>query len=154
MEVALNATARCWTLSTGTALRATIPGTPRGVPEKSQTRWRRKMEIRVEAMKRCDLVSLSGMIDSANAQDLEEKLLDLIEGGQKNLVLSMGEVTFISSPGLKALLAAQIRARKKVPPGEVVISEIAPNLKEVLELVGLHHLFRFYDQDVEAVGSF
>jgi hypothetical protein len=51
-------------------------------------------------------------------------------------------------------LAAQIRARKKVPPGEVVISEIAPNLKEVLELVGLHHLFRFYDQDVEAVGSF
>ncbi len=112
------------------------------------------MEIKVEAMKRCDLVSLSGMIDSANAPDLEEKLLDLIEGGQKNLVLSMGEVTFISSPGLKALLAAQIRARKKVPPGEVVISEIAPNLKEVLELVGLHHLFRFYDQDIEAVGSF
>ena len=112
------------------------------------------MEIKVEAMKRCDLVSVSGMVDSANAQDLEEKLLDLIEGGQKNLVLNMGEVTFISSPGLKALLAAQIRARKKVPPGEVVISEIAPNLKEVLELVGLHHLFRFYDQDIEAVGSF
>jgi anti-anti-sigma factor len=112
------------------------------------------MEIKVEAMKRCDLVSLSGMIDSANAPDLEEKLLDLIEGGQKNLVLSMGGVTFISSPGLKALLAAQIRARKKVPPGEVVISEIPPNLKEVLELVGLHHLFRFYEQDVEAVGSF
>ena len=112
------------------------------------------MEIKVETMKRCDLVSLSGMIDSANAPDLEEKLLDLIEGGQKNLVLSMREVTFISSPGLKALLAAQIRVRKKVPPGEVVISEIPPNLKEVLELVGLHHLFRFYEQDVEAVGSF
>ena len=47
------------------------------------------MEIKVETMKRCDLVSLSGMIDSANAPDLEEKLLDLIEGGQKNLVLSM-----------------------------------------------------------------
>jgi anti-sigma B factor antagonist len=125
-----------------------------GSAEKPQTVWRRKMEIKVEAMKRCDLVSVSGMVDSANAQDLEEKLLDLIEGGQKNLVLNMGEVTFISSPGLKALLAAQIRARKKVPPGEVVISEIAPNLKEVLELVGLHHLFRFYDQDIEAVGSF
>ena len=112
------------------------------------------MEIKVETMKRCDLVSVSGTIDSANAPDLEEKLLDLVESGQKNLVLSMGEVTFISSPGLKALLAAQIRTRKKVPPGEVVISEIPPNLKEVLELVGLHHLFRFYEQDVEAVGSF
>ena len=112
------------------------------------------MEIKVEIMKRCDLVSLSGMIDSANAPDLEEELLDLIEGGKKNLVLSMREVTFISSPGLKALLAAQIRVRKKVPPGEVVLSEIPPNLKQVLELVGLHHLFRFYEQDVEAVGSF
>ena len=112
------------------------------------------MEIKVETMKRCDLVSLSGMIDSANAPDLEEELLGLIEGGKKNLVLSLREVTFISSPGLKALLAAQIRTRKKVPPGEVVLSEIPPHLKEVLELVGLHHLFRFYEQDVEAVGSF
>ncbi len=112
------------------------------------------METKVETMKRCDLVSLSGMIDSASAPGLEGELLGLIEGGKKNLVLSMREVTFISSPGLKALLAAQIRTRKKVPPGEVVLSEIPPNLKEVLELVGLHHLFRFYEQDVEAVGSF
>jgi anti-anti-sigma factor len=77
-----------------------------------------------------------------------------VEAGNKNLVVNLRDVTFISSPGLKALLAAQIRTRKKLPPGEVVISEIRPNLKEVLDLVGLHHLFKFYDQDVEAVGSF
>lgn len=112
------------------------------------------MEITVEAMKRCDLVRPSGMIDSANAPELEEKLLDLIEGETRNLVVSLREVTFISSPGLKALLAAQIRARRKVPPGEVVLSEIPPNLQEVLELVGLHHIFRFFEQDIEAVGSF
>lgn len=112
------------------------------------------MEIAVETMKRCDLVHPSGMIDSANAPDLEEKLLDLIEGGSKNLVISLREVTFISSPGLKALLAAQIRARRKLPPGEVVLSEVPANLQEVLELVGLHHIFRFFEQDVEAVGSF
>jgi anti-anti-sigma factor len=112
------------------------------------------VEIRVETMKRCELVSVSGMVDSANAPDLEEKLLDLIESGKKNLVLSLSGVTFMSSPGLKALLAAQIRTRKKVPPGEVVLSEVPPNLKEILELVGLHHLFRFYEQDVEAVGSY
>jgi len=27
-------------------------------------------------------------------------------------------------------------------------------LQKVLELVGLQHLFRFHEQDVEAVGSF
>lgn len=112
------------------------------------------MEINVETMRRCDLVRLSGMVDSASAPELEEKLLGLIEGGQKNLVLSLRDVTFMSSPGLKALLAAQIRTRKKVPPGEVVLSDVPPNLKDILELVGLHHLFHFFEQDVDAVGTF
>ena len=112
------------------------------------------MEIRVESMKRCDLASLSGMIDSASAPDLEKKLLELIEGGTRNLVINLREVTFISSPGLKALLAAQIRVRRKIPPGEDSLSEIPPKLQEVLELVGLQHLFRFYEKDAEAVGSF
>jgi anti-sigma B factor antagonist len=112
------------------------------------------MEIKVESMKRCELVTVSGQIDSASAPELEQQLLDMVEAGKKNLVVNLKDVTFISSPGLKALLAAQIRTRKKLPPGEVVISEIPSNLKEVLDLVGLHHLFKFHDQDVEAVGSF
>jgi len=115
---------------------------------------RRIVEIRVEPMKRCDLASLSGMIDSASAPDLEKQLLELVEGGTRNLVINLRDVTFISSPGLKALLAAQIRVRRKIPPGEVVLAEIPPKLQEVLELVGLQHLFRFYEKDAEAVGSF
>ena len=112
------------------------------------------MQIKVESMKRCELITLSGEIDSASAPDLEDQLLDLVESGRKNLVINLKDVSFISSPGLKAFLAAQIRTRKRLPPGEVVISEIPPNLKEVFDLVGLHHLFKFYDQDVEAVGRF
>jgi anti-sigma B factor antagonist len=112
------------------------------------------VEIRVEPMKRCDPASLSGMIDSASAPELEKELLELIDGGTRNLVINLREVTFISSPGLKAILAAQIRVRRKIPPGEVVLAEIPSKLQEVLELVGLQHLFRFYEQDGEAVGSF
>jgi anti-sigma B factor antagonist len=112
------------------------------------------MNIQVESMKRCDLVTLSGQIDSASAPELEEKLLGLIESDKKNLAINFRDVTFISSPGLKALLAAQVKTRRKVPSGEVVLSEVPPKLKETMELVGLHHLFTFYDQDIEAVGSF
>jgi anti-sigma B factor antagonist len=112
------------------------------------------MEIKVETMKRCELVTLSGQIDSATAPEFEQTLLDLIDSGKKNLVINFRDVTFISSPGLKALLAAQIKVRRKVPSGEVLIAEISPKLKEVLDLVGLHHLFTFYDTEVEAVGSF
>ncbi len=112
------------------------------------------MEIKVESMKRCEMVTLSGQIDSATAPELEQTLLDLIDAGKRNLVLNFRDVTFISSAGLKALLAAQIKTRRKLQAGDVVISEITPKLKDTLDLVGLHHLFKFYEDDVQAVGSF
>jgi anti-anti-sigma factor len=112
------------------------------------------MEVKIETMKRCELVTLSGQIDSSTAPEFEQTLLDLIDGGKRNLVLNFRDVTFISSAGLKALLAAQIKTRRKVPSGEVTIAEISPKLKETLQLVGLHHLFKFYDDNVAAVGSF
>jgi anti-anti-sigma factor len=112
------------------------------------------MKINKKEMRRCDLVTVSGQIDSATAPDLEKELLDLVESGKKHLVLNFKDVTFISSAGLKAILAAQIRARKSVPRGEVVISEIPPQLKDTMDLVGLHLLFKFYDSDLEAIGSF
>lgn len=112
------------------------------------------MEIKVETLKRCELVSVSGQIDSASAPDLEKTLLDLIEAGKKQLVVGLGEVDFVTSAGLSALLSARIKLRRKTPPGDLVISEVSSGLMETFELVGFHHVFTFYDSDVEAIGSF
>ena len=112
------------------------------------------MEIKTEAMKRCEVVTVSGRIDSATAPDLEKVLLGLIEAGQRNIVINLRETEFISSAGLKALLTALMKVRKMVPPGEVVIAEIRPQLKESFDLVGFDRLFSFYDDNLYAVGSF
>jgi anti-sigma B factor antagonist len=112
------------------------------------------VEIDVKNMKRCHLVSVSGRVDSATAPDLEEKLLELVASGNGNLVIDLSQVGYISSAGLKALLHAQIRAREKFPQGEVKLSEVPAKLRETLELVGLHHVFKILDDTTEAVGSF
>jgi anti-sigma B factor antagonist len=112
------------------------------------------MEIKAESMKRCELVTVSGRIDSSTAPDLEKALLGLIQAGQKNIVVNLSGTNFISSAGLKALLSALMRVRKSIPPGDVVISEISPGLRESFDLVGFDRLFKFYDQDLQAVGSF
>lgn len=112
------------------------------------------MEIKTESMKRCELVMVSGQIDSSCAPDLEQALLAMIESGKKNLVLNLRDVPFVSSAGLKALISAQIKARKSLPAGEIVLSEVPANLKDTFELVGLVRLFTLYDRDLEAVGSF
>lgn len=112
------------------------------------------MEVTAEQMKRCELVTVSGRIDSATAPDLENMLLELIQAGQKNIVVNLGAVDFISSAGLKALLSALMKVRKAIPPGNVVISAIRPDLKESFNLVGFDRLFAFYDDDTQSVGSF
>ena len=112
------------------------------------------MDIKTEAMKRCELVTVSGRIDSTTAPRLEEVLLGLIETGQKNMVVNLKDTEYISSAGLKALLSALMKVRKKIPSGDVVISEITPHLRDNFELVGFDRLFTFYDEDIQAVGSF
>jgi anti-anti-sigma factor len=112
------------------------------------------MEIEVKTMKRCEVVALSGEVDSATAPEVERELLALVDGGKKNLVVNFKGVSFISSAGLRALVSAQIRARRKMPQGRVVLSELSPQLMDTMSLVGFHHIFEFYDSDTEAVGSF
>ncbi|MGD8464623.1 MAG: STAS domain-containing protein [Anaerolineae bacterium] len=112
------------------------------------------MEIKTESLKRCELLTVSGRVDSAHAPELETMLIDLIEAGQRNLVVNLGDVTFISSAGLKALLTAQIKVRRRLPRGSVAISETSEELMGTFQLVGLDRLFDFYESDLEAVGSF
>lgn len=112
------------------------------------------MEIKTEAMKRCELVTVSGRVDSSTAPRLEEMLLGLIQAGQKNIVVNLRGTEYISSAGLKALLSALMKVRRMIPPGDVIISEIQPELKETFNLVGFDRLFKFYESDLHAVGSF
>lgn len=112
------------------------------------------MEIRTEVLKRCVVVTVSDRIDSASAPEFEVKLLDLIGEGQRNLVVSMKDVTLISSSGLRALVTAQIKLKRAVPRGDVVLSELPPLVRESMELVGFHHMFQIFDSDLDAVGSY
>lgn len=112
------------------------------------------MEVQAQKMKRCEVVTVLGRIDSVTAPQLEETLLGLIQAGQKNFVVNLRDTEFISSAGLKALLTALMKVRKFMPSGDVVISEIKPELKESFDLVGFDRLFKFYDDNTEAVGSF
>jgi len=112
------------------------------------------MEIKAESMKRCELLSVSGRVDSSTAPELEKVLLGLIQSGQKNIVVNLKDTDFISSAGLKALLSALMKVRKMIPAGDVVISEIRPELRESFDLVGFDRLFTFYEDNMRAVGSF
>ena len=65
----------------------------------------------------------------------------------------MKDVTFISSAGLGELVDTQ-KTCKHLKRGELVLAAVPPQIKEAMDLAGLKPLFKIFDTEVDAVGSF
>lgn len=110
------------------------------------------LTIDSEEMKRVDLITVRGRIDSTNASELEDALQAVMENGRYNVVLNLSDVTYMSSAGLRALVSALRESKKR--RGDVRLAAPSDRVVEVLELAGLLPLFETYEDDTLAVGSF
>ena len=110
------------------------------------------VEISVETLKRVDLVTVSGRIDSSSAPQFDQALKDVMGNGRYNLVLDMTAVNYMSSAGLRAIVSALRECKKK--KGDVRISSPSERVSDVLSLAGLDSLFQIFDDTTSAVGSY
>jgi len=110
------------------------------------------VNVAVESMKRADLVTVSGRIDSSSASAFEGHLKELMGNGRHNLVLNLAGVTYMSSAGLRTLISTLKECKKK--RGDVRLSAPSERVAEVLSLAGLDSLFQVFENDVAAIGSY
>ncbi len=110
------------------------------------------MEFSSKEMKRCDVIYLGGRIDGSNAPEMQEHLDAILNRGRNNLVVNMKDVAFLSSSGLRALLATLQACRKH--HGDLRLSEVSDQVARVLELTSFNVYLKCYSNDLEAVGSF
>ena len=110
------------------------------------------LDVSVQQMKRVDLITVNGRVDSSTAPDLEQVLEERTAEGRYNLVLEMSDVEYLSSAGLRALVST-LRACKK-RGGDVRIANPSERVSEVMSLAGLDALFEMYDDVTVAVGSY
>ena len=110
------------------------------------------VDISTQEMKRVDLISVEGRVDSNTSPELEKVLAERMDEGRHNLVLELSGVGYMSSAGLRALVSALRSCKKK--GGNVVIATPSERVSEVLSLAGLDSLFDTYDDVTVAVGSF
>ncbi len=111
------------------------------------------MEITTTQHKRCDVVKAVGRIDSQTASELAQVFDSIIDAGRFNIVFDMQDVDYISSAGLRVLIDVQ-KTCKRWNRGKVVLVNVNPSVREVLDLVGFEPLFQSFDDLASAVGSF
>ena len=77
-------------------------------------------------------VTIVGRLDTTTAPDLEASLKESFEGVTK-LILDFAELEYLSSAGLRVILAAQKVMNKQ---GEMIIKNVNDTINEIFEVTG------------------
>ena len=78
-------------------------------------------------------LALEGRLDTTTAPQLEEALKENMDGVE-TLTLDMEKLEYVSSAGLRVLLAAQ--KRMNAVKGTMVLRNVCDDIKEVFEITG------------------
>ena len=91
-------------------------------------------------------------VDGSNARDFENALREIIQDGDRALVLDFEPLTYISSAGLRALLLTAKNLQKR--GAGFGICALAPAIREVFAISGFDKIISTYETKTEAVASF
>jgi len=109
------------------------------------------MEIQEERIEDVPVLSLEGRIGYKQTPGLKDRLSQKVENGQKHIVLDIGEVDFLCSWAIGSILTTNGRLRKDA--GGVYLTRIKPELKELLDLLGLRGTLKIYPTVEEAIRT-
>jgi anti-sigma B factor antagonist len=98
----------------------------------------------------CDVVTLTGRLNGANAPELKKKIKQIVDAGKKKLILDLSGVTFIDSSGLSALISGFKCAREA--GGFFRLSSLRDQTANVIKLMMLDRVFDIYP-DVESARA-
>ncbi|MDD1693333.1 MAG: STAS domain-containing protein [Methanoregula sp.] len=109
------------------------------------------MEITSTGKDAATVMKINGRVDTATAPDLEQHINKEIEQGHRKILLDFSGVSYISSGGLRVLLAT---AKKlKAPEDKFGICGLSPEVQKILRLAGFTSIFSIYPSEVEALAS-
>jgi anti-anti-sigma factor len=83
-------------------------------------------------------------------EDIKKAFTDLLDAGNKNIILDLAQTFYISSLVLASLVFMQKRALGA--GGKLLICNINPRVKEILEVTNLDKVFDIAGDSKDAVG--
>lgn len=84
---------------------------------------------------------LNGRLDTAASMQFARDMQPLLDNADKHIVLDCDKLQFISSSGLRLLLA--LRKETIARGGDVTIKNVSEEVKKVFTITGFYALFNF-----------
>ena len=97
------------------------------------------------------VIELGGEIDLYTAPEFKERLVELIDGGKKHIVVDLSDATFIDSTTLGVLVGGVKRLRPS--DGALALVCADQNITKIFEITGLDRVFPIHPTREEALGA-
>jgi anti-anti-sigma factor len=98
------------------------------------------------------VVTPQGRLDAAGSRPLAQQLARHVAEGHAHLIVDLEDTRYVSSNGLRVLLAALKDARKH--GGALKLCCLTPRLIEIFEMAGFDRVFEIYANREQAEKSF
>ena len=98
------------------------------------------MEIITREEGATTVVALKGRLDTNTSPQLEEAAEKLFSQGITNIAVDMAECDFVSSAGLRVIVAMQ---KRLVNDGKLVFRNVASDVMDVFEMTGFSKILTF-----------
>jgi anti-sigma B factor antagonist len=98
------------------------------------------------------VVDVDGQLIVGNRQELKQKVLEELEGGERKFVVDFANTGYIDSSGLGVLVSLSKKIREQ--GGELRLASLNEDLRTLFELTKLDTLFRIADSREEALEGF
>ena len=99
------------------------------------------------------IIDLSGRITLGESTGtLRETVRKTLDEGSKNIVLNMGNVTYVDSAGLGELVGSFTSVSHA--GGRLKLLNLQSKMKDLMQVTKLHTVFEVYENEAECVKSF
>ncbi len=85
-------------------------------------------------------MSLIGRLDTNTAPEFEVATDQIIEDGAKDVVVDMSQCGYVSSAGLRVIIALQ---KKMLNLGSLLFRGVVPEVKDVFDMTGFSTILSF-----------
>lgn len=111
------------------------------------------MEVTITENQNCDIIQITGRVDSYTSPNIKKTLVSLIDDGHYNFVIDLGKVNYLSSSGILMFVNLQKRLNDE-NLGKVVFSDVPELIFSNIKLAGFDQFFEFFKGTNIAVRRF
>jgi len=100
------------------------------------------MNVKLESTGEYALVSLEGRVDTTNANEFENSMLQVMAEGYTKIVLDCSGLDYISSSGLRVFLIVQ--KKLTAAKGQFRLCGLQPGIVEIFDISGFTSIFSIF----------